>query len=395
MARRFVLFLIHDNTNKRIHLVKILMSAPRRLKILHFVYDHPENPWCGGGGSVRTWAVNKILAQRHDITVACGVFPGSARQDAPFKVRFLGKATGYVESRIKFIFESRKAKVDAYDLVVEDLSYYAPVLSRFSGRPTVTILHGRHGLDALRFRGIYGLVSLISEYLILPNRKAVIIVSEHLRSAVRPDARIAVIGLGTDIPNTLPPPTEEYVLFLGRLDIWAKGLDTLIRAWAQLSPDVQTLPLHIVGGGDENKVQALIKSTGARNLHLTGRVSHDKALDAINRAAFLCMPSRMEGFGLVAAEAVALGKPVIVSSIPSLKEIVPHGVSGLHVPVDDPGALSRAIQKLLSDLELRKRLAGGARKHGAKVSWEQIAEKQERFYWETINLKKTRVFLKR
>ena len=293
-----------------------------------------------------------------------------------------------MESRIKFILESRKISTDAYDLVVVDFSYYAPLLSSFSGCPSVTILHGRHGLDALRFRGIYGFVSLISEYLILPTKKEVIIVSEHLRSAVHRNARIAVIGVGTNIPDTLPPPTEEHVLFLGRLDIWHKGLDTLIRAWARLPPDMRNVPLHIVGGGDVNKVQDLIKSTGARKVHIVGRVDHNQALAAINRAAFLCMPSRMEGFGMVAAEAVALGKPVIVSSIPSLKRIVPHGVSGLHVPVDDSEALLRAIHKLLSDLKLRKHLAEGAKKHGGEFSWEQIAKEQEQFYWETINLKK-------
>lgn len=364
------------------------MKSREKLKILHFVYDHPENPWCGGGGAGRTWAINNYLSKKHDITILCGGFPGARPQDTPGKVRFLGKANSYVASRIKFILNSRKIKADSYDLVVEEFSYYAPIFSRFPGAPMVSILHGQHGLSAIRSRGIYGFVSLISEYLLLPQRKSIIIVSEHLRPAVPKDAKVTVIGLGTNIPDSLQPSTEEYVLFLGRLDIWHKGLDTLIRAWAKIPQQFRTLPLHIVGGGNEKKVRALIKQTSAKDVYLTGRVDHDKVMDVINRAAFVCMPSRMEGFGLVAAEALSVGKPVIVSEIPSLRKIIPKNIAGLHVPVNDFEALSLAIQNLLSDLKFRKSLAKGALQNGRKFRWDKIAEEQERFYLETIQRSK-------
>jgi len=335
------------------------MTTGQRLRILHFVYDHPDNPWVGGGGAGRTWHVNKFLSQRHDITVCCGAFPGAKPQDVPFKVRFMGNAERYVESRLKFVLKSRKVDVVPYDLIVEEFSFYAPIFSRFSNRPSVTILQSRHGLKALRYHPIYGFVSLISQYLVLPLRRSVIIVSEHLRPAVHPDALTAVIGQGADIPDNLPPSSEECVLFLGRLDVRIKGLDTLIKAWSLIPPKRRLLPLHIAGGGDTAKIHHLINSMGSKGVHLIGHLNHKEALEAINKAAFVCIPSRDEGSPLVLYESLVLGKPVIGTSIPALKDLIPDGIAGYQVPPEDPEALSKAIETLIADPIVRSRMAEG------------------------------------
>ena len=354
------------------------------MRILHLCYDHPQNPWCGGGGAGRTWQVNRILAARHDITVCCGAFPGAGRRDEPFRVRVMGRARRYVESRLKYILTSRRVDCRPYDIVIEEFSYYAPVFARFGGTPVVTILQGRHGLDALRARGVYGLVSLASEYLLLPRRRAVIIDSPHLAGALHPAARRTVIGLGTDPPPDLPPRGEDHVLFVGRLDVWHKGIDTLIAAWAGLGEDQRRWPLVLVGGGDVGEVENLVGRHRAADVILRGRADHADVLRAMRRAAFVVMPSRMEGFGLVAAEALAVGVPVIVSAIPSLQAIVPHGEAGLQVPAGDAGALSRAMARLATDDNLRRRLAAGAARIGVRFTWQEIAAAQEAFYRETV-----------
>ena len=128
----------------------------------------------------------------------------------------------------------------------------------------------------------------------------------------------------------------------------------------------------------------MIRSTGARNVRLVGRLDHPAALASIRGAAFLCMPSRMEGSPLVLYEAFALGKPVIGTSIPALRGLIPHGIAGLQVPPGDPDALARAIEILLVDGEMRLRLARGALKAGQEYSWRRVAERQEMFYRETV-----------
>jgi phosphatidylinositol alpha-mannosyltransferase len=282
------------------------------------------------------------------------------------------------------MWEGRRVNAKPYDLIVEEFSFYAPILSHFSNRPTVTILQSRHGLKALRYHPAYGWLSLLSQYCVVRRKRAVILASEHLRPLIHPSARVAVIGQGADIPKDLPSPTEEYVLFLGRFDVRIKGLDILLKAWAKLPPNLSSMPLHLAGSGDEEGIHTLMRETGARNVHLVGRLDHSEAMAAIRRAAFICVPSRDEGSPLVVYEAFALGKPVIGSSIPALKPLIPDGIAGIQVPPGDPQALSKAIESLLVDRAMRSRLAEGALRVGKEYSWERVAERQEKFYWETI-----------
>jgi len=363
----------------------------RKLRILHFIYDHPDNPWCSGGGARRTWEINSILASRHDITVFCGGFPGAVPQEEPFKVRFLGNANRYIESRLKYILGSISIDAGAYDLVIEDFSAYAPVFPRLKTRPRVTILHAYYGLSALRYRGLYGLIAVFGERILLPRRSFGIAVSQSLRErTLRNTGRWAVIGQGVTVPPNLPPSSEEYVLFLGRLDIRVKGIDLLLKAWSLIAKKKRTLPLYIAGGGDRKTIRSTIAEKGLTDIRLLGRLDHLSAMATITRAAFVCIPSRSEGFSLVTAEALALGKPVIVSSIPALKALVPHGIAGLCVPPEDPYLLSKAVERLLSDSTLRRQLAKGARELGSRYSWKEVAERQEKFYLECLGKNRLR-----
>jgi glycosyltransferase involved in cell wall biosynthesis len=103
----------------------------------------------------------------------------------------------------------------------------------------------------------------------------------------------------------------------------------------------------------------------------------DEELSAIYRGAqFLVLPSLIEGFGLPALEAMACGTPVIVSDRTALPEVV--GGAGLLVDPLDVGDIKRAMESMLSDLELRttKRKAGLRR--AGQYSWDQVAARVHR-----------------
>jgi phenylacetate-CoA ligase len=117
-----------------------------------------------------------------------------------------------------------------------------------------------------------------------------------------------------------------------------------------------------------------------------GPLNHKQAMEAINKAAFVCIPSRDEGSPLVVYESLALGKPVIGTTIPAIKELVPNEIAGILIPPDNPKALSQAILTLLKDPETQARLAKGAARVGKNYSWKKIAEEQESFYWKTLDL---------
>jgi glycosyltransferase involved in cell wall biosynthesis len=103
---------------------------------------------------------------------------------------------------------------------------------------------------------------------------------------------------------------------------------------------------------------------GAGPVHVpeaVGFVPHSELGPYYERAAVVCVPSRREGYGVVAREAMAYGRPVVASRVGGLKDAIDDGVTGLLVPAGDPVALREAVERALGDAVLRHRLGSAAR----------------------------------
>lgn len=139
----------------------------------------------------------------------------------------------------------------------------------------------------------------------------------------------------------------RFVLFVGRLNA-RKNVATLVRAMKFVRSE--NLSLVIVGARDATSpdLAALARSEGIGDrVHLLGELS-DRALREVYAAAALfCFPSLDEGFGLPPLEAMSLGVPVIISSIPALTENC--GDAAVHVNPLDPQAIASAIDALASN----------------------------------------------
>src|SRR5207248_2745877 len=148
-----------------------------------------------------------------------------------------------------------------------------------------------------------------------------------------------------------------------------KGFDVLVRAAARAG-----VPVVIVGEGDQRDgLEALIASTGA-HVELVGALPPAALAARYRDARAVVVPSRREGFGIVAAEAAAAGRAVIASAVGGLPDIVQPGVNGVLVPPDDVDALARALATLDPSLG-----AGGP----ATVAWlspESIAARNIEVY---------------
>jgi glycosyltransferase involved in cell wall biosynthesis len=92
-----------------------------------------------------------------------------------------------------------------------------------------------------------------------------------------------------------------------------------------------------------------------------GFVPHDELGGYYERAAVVACPSLREGYGIVAREAMAYGRPVVASAVGGLLDAVADGETGLVVAPQDIAALHAAIDRLLSDSELRRRMGAEAR----------------------------------
>jgi glycosyltransferase involved in cell wall biosynthesis len=168
-----------------------------------------------------------------------------------------------------------------------------------------------------------------------------------------------VLTIYNGVPVEQAPARERrgpapVVGSLGRLS-HEKGFDFLIRALPLIDARVV-----LVGDGPERaELEALAAKLGVRDrLEITGWT--DDARSYLSTFDVFCLPSRFEGFPLTIPEALLAGLPVVASDVGSVPEAVLE-TTGLLVPPGDPAALAAALQTLLDDPDLRRRLGEGGR----------------------------------
>lgn len=166
------------------------------------------------------------------------------------------------------------------------------------------------------------------------------------------------------------------IVGVGRL-VKLKGFDLLIRAFAQV-PEQLGARLVIVGDGKERP--ALEELVG--DLGLSERVAllgfQENPWKYMARADMFVLSSLTEGFPNVLGEALALGVPVLATDCsPGVREYLGDNECGLLVPPGDVGALAEGIKRLLSDLDLRARLAERGRKRVTAFDLPRAVERYE------------------
>lgn len=141
-------------------------------------------------------------------------------------------------------------------------------------------------------------------------------------------------------PQKLDLPSSRInLLFAGRLDR-QKGADVLLEAMRRLRrPDIH---LYVAGGA----VLGTAEVTDTENVTVLGWLSREELDVYYASVDALVMPSRWEGFGLSAVEAMRQSTAVIASDRGALPEIVIPGVTGLIVPADDPATLAALLEQL-------------------------------------------------
>jgi glycosyltransferase involved in cell wall biosynthesis len=340
-----------------------------------------------GGIEHRLHHICRRLGKDHEVFVLTSRIPGTAERE---------EMDGYMVIRLPTRF---------FDI-------YNPPYARISGvkealddlRPDLVDLHYRWAgsltKGVLQFKGpkVYtchntlgegmGIVHYLSEmndrmFLRHLNKfDKVICVSEFMRDEVAARGfskeRLVTIYNGVDIPET-KTKDGDYILSLGRI-VKLKGLEYLIRAMAH--NDAQ---LKICGEGPERKqLERLSQSLGLTDrIDFMGWVTEDEKAKLLSECRMIVIPSVLEAYGLVAAEAMSYGKAVIASNTGGLPEVV--GDAGLLVPPQDEKALSDAILKLVKDGDLRMELGREAQRRMRAFSWDEMAKRTVDTYTDVIN----------
>jgi 2-deoxystreptamine N-acetyl-D-glucosaminyltransferase/2-deoxystreptamine glucosyltransferase len=175
---------------------------------------------------------------------------------------------------------------------------------------------------------------------------------------------VEVVPSGVELPAAVGEEADPpEVLYAGRLSP-EKGVLELVDA---------AIGMNLVVAGDGPLRERVPQARGF--------LPPDELARLYARAAVVVCPSHREGFGVACLEAMAHGRPVVASAVGGLLDLVVDGETGIHVPPGDVGALRAALERLLADRELRRRLGeAGRRRAAANFSWDAVTRRTLELY---------------
>jgi glycosyltransferase involved in cell wall biosynthesis len=363
------------------------------MRILHLDPDDTANP-LAGGGPVRTWEIYRRLARRHEVTVLTPTFPGSTPEQVKDGIRYLRlgrKLRDHGSSHhLTYLFSLPGAvRRTPHDLLVEDFmppfsATWTPLFRR-RDRPLVASVqwffaraYTRQLKLPFHWGEDYG-VRLYRHFVVLTPSMRERILARH------PDADCRVIPNGVDDALFAQPlSVGQGILFLGRIEVQAKGIDLLLQAYARL-PAEERPGLTLAGTVQQPELlDHWLTQTGLQGqVRVTGAYSAAQRLDLLRSHRVLAMPSRHETFGMTIAEANAAGRIAVVWDQAPMNEVASSAC--VRVPAHDVAAYAAALQALCNapDEHLLRR-GEQARQHAQPFNWDRVAAAQEDYYRELL-----------
>jgi len=327
-------------------------------------------------------------------------FYGTTRP-ANMSIQTIGRAPGPHLQRIRFLAQAAgRALASPGVIFTRDLGL-AAFLLQLPGARRLRIVYESHGIadvvsaEMPRLLGRPDLAPSSAKLQRLADREArvwrgasaYVAITQALASELRgrfgdrPD--VYVVPDGGPTPSPLVPvsgtSSRPLVGYAGHLYPW-KGVDVLIHALATL-PDVDGL---VVGGHpaerDRARVEALADTLHVRErVRFTGQLPPADVPAQLLTASILVLPNTPSAISerytspLKLFEYMALGRPIVASDLPSIREVLTDGETAMLVAPGDPAALAAAIRRLVADPPLAARLASAAHALSAHYTWDQRA----------------------
>ena len=338
-----------------------------------------------GGIERRMDDIAKRLAEMgHDVTILTSRLPDTEEEETdPSGYRIVRLKSSYLNI-YNPPFVSTPGVLEALESLDADVVNYnyrwAPswntALSRYSG-PKLFTCHNMWG------EGI-GMAAKASEIndrrfmkKVLPSFSHVVCVSRHVQTATIergwPAEKTSFVPccLSED-PEPNCAPEGDYILSLGRV-VKTKGLKYMVEAMQDVDSK-----LIICGKGPETKnLKRQISRLGLQDkIEMRGFVEEDEKERLMDGCKLFVMPSLFESFGLAAIELMSRGRPIVCTDVNGLPDTV--GKGGITVPPKDPKALAEAMNRLLSDGDLRESMGKLALEHAKSYSYERFIPKYER-----------------
>jgi glycosyltransferase involved in cell wall biosynthesis len=359
------------------------------MRILHLDPDDMDNP-LSGGGPVRTFEICRRLARRHEITVLTPTFPGSTPSKEREGIRYLRlgrKIRNHGSSHHLTFLASlpRAVRNFDHDLLVEDFmppcsATWTPWFKR-RDKPLIASVQwffAHEYTRRLKLPFHWGQSRGVRWY-----ERFVVLTDDMKRTieALHPkaDCRVLPNGVADDFFQ-IDGRSGDFMLYLGRIEVHAKGLDLLLQAMA-LQPAARRMRLVLAGSGPEQAgLESLLDRTGMRPwVDLIGHADAARRRELLRDCRFMVMPSRIETFGMTIAEAHAAGKCVLVWDCAPMNEVA--APETFRATPFEPAAYAAAMDRLidLADADLAQ-LGQACRRWARRYDWNAVAAEQEAFY---------------
>ena len=283
--------------------------------------------------------------------------------------------------------EARPDVIHVHEPLVPSASMHA-VLN--ANAPVVATFHsnvGRERVSSLWFKLAAPMVRPVWNR--LARRIAVSDAARHSVTSRMGDGELLIVPNGVDVdrfagakPAVLPG--GRHLLFVGRLEE-RKGFPVAVAAFARLAERYPDLRLLVVGDGSERDAVDELPPVIRARVEMLGRVDDDRLAGYLRAANLYLGPATGgESFGIVLAEAMAAGLPIVASDIAGYRDVARNGKEAVLVPPGDPDALVAAVCRVLDDPGLAKSLGDQGARRAHEFAWDTVTDRLVKVYREVV-----------
>ncbi len=378
------------------HIIRIIvLIAPKvkKMKILQIANFFPPKT---SGHGLYCYNLSKRLVERGiHVKVITSQIPYNAPpkefKDRIEIERLPAYGTGWGISALSFIVPKLLKETKKFDIVhlhsyLFLISNQTALLKKLIQFPLVLHLHGGFGIPDPKFVGKFK--SAFKKYLYDPSiGKATIKSADRVFSVSKTDIvavsnkfkmkRDRFVWIPNAIDTSLFPFFEKEstgnIGYIGRLEHW-KGISYLSHIIRELSLKLPRTKLIIVGDGSQKN--SLVAQTKDLPVEFLGKRPHRDISNVLKRIDVLILPSLLEGVPNVCLEAFSSGVPVVAFNVGGVKEVVKNGKTGFLVQSGDTEDFIRKVILLLTDADLRNKMAKVGRKLvEGHYTWDMIIPK--------------------